>query len=496
MWTSSGVKTLQCSTSATLAAMLEKEMSYYRRYPPNKVVPLAEYIQHRRMLVEWCNTIVDRGSFRAPNELVQVVSFCPYTLLSVLTSIDLSFKLTPKAMALADKYMSMAGLYSYMKAHYQLIVVTCLSIAIKVDSPSIVVTCQELSELCRGEYTREEIESEEICVLHALAWYVNPPTASQIANHILALVENLKSTQSEWDWAVFLDRVHRLVKASVLDLGLSTQLRPSTLALASILVSSESLRDTQCRQGVLRSILTIMNKFDFASPSEIDTVRTDLTFLLRPYNTSPSSFHQPQQAPVVQSASVLSASNPVLGSEIPPNPSSQVAGDIPSNLYCVDVYCADVNSPSQRADAMSSHPPRQRKRAGPIGPTTYRRAGPSSSAGAKIGPTTYRRADSSSSESSAGSSSDASTQSSGEQHYLPLRPLKKAEERRLRMSSLSFHSSSTTTILDTIPEFVEVDDDDGKEEESSGGVSALTHRSSPVRAASLRRQSHRHSLAY
>jgi len=54
--------------------MLEKEMSCYRRYPPNKVVPLAEYIEHRRMLIEWCNTIVDRGNFRSPNELVQVVS--------------------------------------------------------------------------------------------------------------------------------------------------------------------------------------------------------------------------------------------------------------------------------------------------------------------------------------------------------------------------------------------------------------------------------------
>ena len=443
---------------------------------------------------------------------------------------------TLKAMALADKYMSMEGLYSYMKAHYQLIIVTCLSIAIKVDSPTIVVTSQELSELCRGEYTREDIESEEMCVLHALAWYVNPPTASQIANHILALVENFKGAQSEWDWAVLVDRVHRLIKASVLDLGLSTQMRPSTLALASILVSTESLRDHQCQQAVLRSILSVMNEFDFASPSEIDTVRTDLTFLQRSYNTSPSSFHQqpPQQAPIVQPANVLSASNSVFGSNSNalPNPSSQVAENIPSSLYCMGVnYCADANPSSQapiqrrrkgtidrtnnRADVKSSQPPRQRNRAGAIGPTMY------------------RRADSFSSESSAESSRDTATQSSrttqssrsrttqsssesvggldsldrgySEQHYLPLKQLKKVEERRVRMSSLSFHSassaniramsslsfhsSSTTTILDPIPEFVEVDEyDDGEEEKSSGGVSALTHQSSPVRAASLRRQ--------
>jgi len=54
--------------------MLEKEMSCYRRYPPNEVVPLAEYIEDRRVLIEWCNTIIDHGNFRAPNEIVQVVS--------------------------------------------------------------------------------------------------------------------------------------------------------------------------------------------------------------------------------------------------------------------------------------------------------------------------------------------------------------------------------------------------------------------------------------
>ena len=61
------------------------------------------------MLVEWCNTITDQGNFRAPNELVQVVSgFADllYTSMSVLqlTFTSRWFKLTPKAMALADKY--------------------------------------------------------------------------------------------------------------------------------------------------------------------------------------------------------------------------------------------------------------------------------------------------------------------------------------------------------------------------------------------------------
>ena len=61
-------------------------------------------------------------------------------------------------MALANKYMSMTGLCSYMKVHCHLIVVTCLSIAIKIDSPTIAVICQERSQVA------EDIPSNLYCV--------------------------------------------------------------------------------------------------------------------------------------------------------------------------------------------------------------------------------------------------------------------------------------------------------------------------------------------
>ena len=67
---------LQCTTSASLAAMLEKEQALcYQRRPPNQNVPLAEYSRDRWSLVEWCNKVVSSlDDFRAPTELVQVVS--------------------------------------------------------------------------------------------------------------------------------------------------------------------------------------------------------------------------------------------------------------------------------------------------------------------------------------------------------------------------------------------------------------------------------------
>jgi len=62
------------TTSAALAAMLEKEQSSYRRCRPNPNIPLAEYSYDRSLLVDWCRTVVSRSNFRSPEELVQRVS--------------------------------------------------------------------------------------------------------------------------------------------------------------------------------------------------------------------------------------------------------------------------------------------------------------------------------------------------------------------------------------------------------------------------------------
>ena len=61
--------------ASSLASMLEKEQSIYRRCPPNPNVPLAEYSKDRSLLVSWCQKLVyKKGDFRSPDELVQTVS--------------------------------------------------------------------------------------------------------------------------------------------------------------------------------------------------------------------------------------------------------------------------------------------------------------------------------------------------------------------------------------------------------------------------------------
>ena len=178
-------------------------------------------------------------------------------------------------MALADKFMSYEHLQSYQKDHYQLIVVVSLGIAMKLDSPAKAPTHEELSQICQGTYTPKEIESEEMYILQVLAWYLHPPTASQAANHILALVN--VSTDAGFDWAPFVDSVHQLINTSVLDLGLSV-LRPSTVAMAAILVSTRTLNDRAIRQRVFHVTLSMMNMLDFDSPCEIDSIQTNLSY--------------------------------------------------------------------------------------------------------------------------------------------------------------------------------------------------------------------------
>ena len=371
-----------------------------------------------------------------------------------------------QAMALADKYMTSPNLYAYMNAHYQLIVITCLRIAIKLDSPRTAPTSKEISDLCRGSYTCEEIESEEICVLQALAWYLNPPTASQIANHVLALV-TVKAGVVK-NWAGFVDRVHALIEASVPDLGLST-LRPSTVAMASILVTIQDIRDPFDRQVVLRSTLLVMNRFNFDSPCEIDFIRTDLSFLARDsvcINQEPRSTPDRISPPSVVYQQTLSEAVPVRLAPAPfssgvqgqhgvrgtsrprpaaPTSSGEVAGQ---QAY----FCGRVTSAAVNTDVS-----------------------------AQVGYCMPARNDESVA-SSAGSSEtsddddDRSTsldRGYSDNQYLP-------KPRRVAKSSLSYslsyHSSSTGTTLDTIPEYVATDELFGEKDEDliSLGLSTLS----------------------
>ncbi|EJK58806.1 hypothetical protein THAOC_21038 [Thalassiosira oceanica] len=233
-------------------------------------------------------------------------------------------ELVQTAMALADKYMSYEHLQSYKKDHYQLIVVVSLSIAMKLDSPAKAPSAKELSQICEGTYTPQEIESEEMCILQVLAWYLHPPTASQAANHILALV----TTDAGFDWTPFIDRVHQLINTSVLDVGLSV-LRPSTVAMAAILVATRTLDDRAIRQRIFQITLSMMNMLDFDSPCEIDSIQTNLSYaadknyITGPTETQTSPERSPQTNVELLMLSGFCGANPQIETTPPDQPANR-----------------------------------------------------------------------------------------------------------------------------------------------------------------------------
>lgn len=238
-----------CTTSAALAAMLERERNSYRKCPPNPSVPLEEYAVDRRLMISWCRRLVSECGFG--DEIVHT------------------------AVSHADRFMSSPSLYEYAKAHYQLIVITCLYVAIKMDSPSGAPTSSDVSHICRGAYTAEEVDSEELCILQGLDWRLAPPTAPQIVAHILDLVDGTVDRDAA-DYGAFVDRVDRQLEASLSDLNL---LRPSTIAVAAVLNSLEHMTDASDRQAVLMSVMSIANRLDFDPIYDIDAVRHDLAYL-------------------------------------------------------------------------------------------------------------------------------------------------------------------------------------------------------------------------
>ena len=73
--TMSAVAPALSNASASLAMMLKKEQSTYRRCPPSHNVPREEYTDDRQLMVAWCKRLCNGCHYR--QELVETVSDQP-----------------------------------------------------------------------------------------------------------------------------------------------------------------------------------------------------------------------------------------------------------------------------------------------------------------------------------------------------------------------------------------------------------------------------------
>ena len=156
---------------------------------------------------------------------------------------------------------------------FQLLAITALYSAIKVNE-SVILDSDAVSKISAA-YTKEEIETMELTLLHGLEWRIYAPTSIQIANDVLSLLQpRMKIADSSWEF--ILDEVEYQTECAVLDHYFSKE-RQSTIALAAIWNAIEQLNYHDCQQATrdFQALLAIMED-DFASYDEIDAAKNRL----------------------------------------------------------------------------------------------------------------------------------------------------------------------------------------------------------------------------
>lgn len=119
----------------------------------------------------------------------------------------------------------------------QLLAMTCLYLAAKIQSRRHSLSISRLIRLSRGYFQANQVLDMERCVLNTLCWYLNPPIPILFLDTVRALLfaNKLVSNDSKdfiYDLSVY------LIELSVCDHYFITK-RPSSIASAALLVALE-----------------------------------------------------------------------------------------------------------------------------------------------------------------------------------------------------------------------------------------------------------------
>lgn len=166
----------------------------------------------REQICEWSYRVVDY--FRIDREVV---------------SVSLSY---------LDRFLCTC---SCDRSMFKLAATTTLYMAVKVFHPSKLEDLGVLSDLSRGEFDMKDVAEVEQHILRALNWRLHPPTAVAMASLTLeyALADGLLNVSDD-DVHEIKDTASFFAELAVCDYFFTT-LRPSTVALASILNSLEGV---------------------------------------------------------------------------------------------------------------------------------------------------------------------------------------------------------------------------------------------------------------
>ena len=140
---------------------------------------------------------------------------------------------------LADRFLATPRAAAARRdcAELQLVVLTALYISLKMRERFRSLDLEDFSVASIGLHSPRDIAVMERKMLRALDWRLCPPTGSQVAHHVLALMlsqEDAKFKLEPGTWDYVRDEVAFQVETAVRDYYFATR-RPSTLAAAAIL---------------------------------------------------------------------------------------------------------------------------------------------------------------------------------------------------------------------------------------------------------------------
>lgn len=133
------------------------------------------------------------------------------------------------------------------KHAFQLLAMTCLYIAVKLDQPRM-LSLDTMAHLSRGTFTKEQMRAMEMDILNKLQWRVHPPTPYTFLSYFMQVMvsnsnscNNGKATLAASGTSKIYEMARYFVELSVLDYYFVGK-RASTVGIAALLNAVEDQR--------------------------------------------------------------------------------------------------------------------------------------------------------------------------------------------------------------------------------------------------------------
>ena len=154
----------------------------------------------------------------------------------------------------------------------QLLAVTSLYMAIKMNEARRKDTVQFFCKLSAGRFTVQDIVATESKMLFGLNWLLNPPTPQSLVHQVNALlcVTHLRGVSSSVPSIIY-EVVTYLTELSLLS-GDSAKTKPSTLALASMLIVLKDVKRHVLTSKQVKEFINYLSSLGFESISMINSV--------------------------------------------------------------------------------------------------------------------------------------------------------------------------------------------------------------------------------